>query len=522
MAVLSAGTRMTRDRESRAFRSAAVVTAFGYAAQALSLAAIPLFLATLGAEGYGLMVTVMAFMGYLGFADAGLSWGSMILIAQAHGREGKAEIAHIVRHSAVLAVGSGTVVALVLGGIFLASSVGWRLPMFAAHPEAYRWLLVAGVQLAVTLQLGVFYNVFIGLQEAYWAGVYQGLARLLGLAGGMLAAWLTRSVEAVLLVQLGFTVVTGGAAVMHVRRRHAWAFTGGSWTDRSQYQAQIRIGAKNFLLQIGRTLSGTAPTLGISSVLGPAAVPFYTVPTTLLTIFFTPINSWNANMQSAYGEAWVAGAKDWVRGAFRQTLERALLLGGVGVVLFLSLGDTFVRLWTQDRLRIEPGAAGAVAAITVTGALLAAGQFLLTGLNRQRRAALAELANGGLALVLVPLGIHWSGLAGVGYGVVVAALATSAWMLRREIETHLGGGAFPSVVYCLKIGFTVVAGTLSALLVLKSAVEVTVPALCRLALAALTGLGVFCAVAFALRLITASALTTLRRRLTGRFSPSVP
>ncbi|HTQ32251.1 MAG TPA: hypothetical protein VMI53_13650, partial [Opitutaceae bacterium] len=102
------------NRISRALRSTLVVSAFGYTAQALSLVAIPLFLGTVGAEGYGLMVTVMAFMGYLNFADAGLSWGSMILIAQAHGRGSKAEIAHVVRHAMVLAAGSGLVVAVAL------------------------------------------------------------------------------------------------------------------------------------------------------------------------------------------------------------------------------------------------------------------------------------------------------------------------------------------------------------------------------------------------------------------------
>ena len=429
---------MSRNREHRAFRAALVVSAFGYSAQALSLVAIPLFLGTLGAEGYGLMVTVMAFMGYLGFADAGLSWGSMILIAQAQGRDGKAETAHIIRHSVVLALASGVVVAVALGLIVMASSAGWRLPMFDDHPEAARLILIAGVQLGLTLQFSVFFNLFQGLQAGYWSAVYQGLGRLLGLAGAMVAAWLTRSVEAVMLVQLASTLVSGAAAALHVRRRHPWAFTGGSWTDRAQYRAQLRIGAKNFLLQLGRTLSGTAPTLVISSILGPAVVPFYTVPTTLLTMAFTPINSWNANMQSAYGEAWVSGAKDWVRQAFRQSIERALILGGLGVALFFALGDSFVRLWTHDRLWIDPATSVSVAAIVGISALLGAGQFLLTGLNRHRQAAVAEIVNGLLAMVLVVWAVRWFGLGGVGIGVVVAALASSAWVLWREISAQLG------------------------------------------------------------------------------------
>ena len=468
-------------------------------AQALSLAAIPLYLTTIGAEGYGLMVTVMALMGYLGFADAGLSCGSMILIAQAHGREGRSEIAHIVRHSAVLAACSGFIVALGVGGVLLAANGGWRLPMFVHHPDADRLVLIAGIQLGLNLQFGVFYNVFQGLQESYWAGVYQGLARLLGLAGAMLAAWSTRSVEAVMLVQLSTTILSGVGAAIHARHRHPWAFAGGSWSDAAQYRAQLRIGGKNFLLQIGRTLSGTAPTLGISSIVGPAAVPFYTVPTTLLSLFFTPINTWSASMQSAYGEAWVSGDREWVKGAFRRSLERALVFGGLGVALFLPLGDPFVRLWTHERLSVSAGMAVSVTGIMLMTTLLGAGQFLLTGLNRHWRVAVAEIVNGSLALALVAVAVRWLGIGAVGLGVVGSALATSAWVLRREIMAHLGPGSFPGILQVLKVCGATAAAAGMAEFVQSDVIGDGLGTLVRLVVAGLAGSAVYFGAALALR-----------------------
>lgn len=513
---------MTAKREHRALRSALVVSGFGYLAQGLSLVAIPLFLGTLGAGSYGLMVTVMAFMGYLCFADAGLSWGSMILIAQAHGRKGQAEIAHIVRHSVVLALGSGAVVAVALGAILLASAAGWRLPMFAGHPEADRLLLIAGVQLGLTLQCSVFYNLFHGLQEGYWAGFYQGLGRLLGSAGAMGAAWLTHRVEAVMMVQLAATVASGAAAALHVWRRHPWAFATGSWVDRVQYEAQLRIGAKNFLLQIGRTLSSTAPTLGISSILGTAMVPFYSVPTTLLTMFFTPINSWNASMQNAYGEAWVAGERDWVRNAFRQSLERATILGALGIALFFALGDRFIRLWTHDRLWVDPATAVSVASVVAIGALLSAGQFLLTGLNCHRRAALAEVANGLLAIVLVVLAARGWGLPGVGVAVVVAAAATSAWVLWRQVRAQLEGGCFPRLGFWLRAGLALTAASVAAALARRGLTNGgELSAALGLALAGGIGCVVFLTAAVALKLIAmADAVTVGRWMKTRRAVPA--
>jgi O-antigen/teichoic acid export membrane protein len=452
-------------RYRRAFWATVVEAGFGYAAQALSLFSVPLFLGTLGRESYGLMVTVMALTGYLNFADAGLSWGSMILIAHAHGRQDRALIAHIVRHSVVLAAGSGLVALLALAGILGASALGWRLPMFAQHPEANPLILITGLQLILALQFSVFYNVFKGLQENYWSSFYQGLGRLMGLGGAMLAAWLTRSVEAVMIVQLCFLALTGIAASIHAWNRHRWAFSRGPWFDYEQYRAQMRIGGKNFLIQVGQTLANTAPTFGISSILGMSFVPFYTVPITLLSLFFTPIYSWSDSMQNAYGEAFSSGALDWTRNAFRLTVERVLVVAGFGVAVFLTFGNTFIQFWTHGRLWIVSWMALSVSAIIVANALVKAAEFLLIGLNRHRLAAIAEMANGLLAMILVPLSLRWLGLGAVGVGVIGAVLATSAWVLYREIRMRLGRDSFPSANYVLRIAVAFAATTAAGKLV---------------------------------------------------------
>jgi O-antigen/teichoic acid export membrane protein len=507
-------------RFKRALRATVVESGFGYAAQVLSLFSLPLFLSTLGTEGYGLMVTVMALTGYLNFADAGLSWGSMILIAHAHGRQDRAMIAHITRHSAVLSAASGLIAMLALGGILGASALGWRLPMFAQHPEASPLILIAGLQLILTLQFGVFYNVFKGLQEVYWSAFYQGLGRLVGLAGMMMAAWLTRSVAVVMVVQLVVSTLGGIAASVHAWRRHRWAFSRGPWFDMAQYHAQVRIGGKNFLIQVGQTLGATAPTFGISSILGPAFVPFYTVPVTLLSLFFTPVNSWISSMQNAYGEAWASGAFDWTRSAFRQTVERMLVVGGLGVALFFSFGNAFIQLWTHGRLWLVPWMASSVSAIVVASTLVKTAEYLLIGLNRQRLAAVAEVASGLLAMILIPFCIRWLGLGAVGAGAIGAVLATSAWVLYREIGRRLGPGSFPSFDFILRAGVTLVATTAVGKIVADVGQTSDIgAAVWRLFLGGLSCSAIFVAAALGLRLVPmADALAAgrwLKRRLVG-------
>ena len=249
--------------------------------------------------------------------------------------------------------------------------------------------------------------------------------------------------------------------------------------------------------------------------------PVPRAPNTLLSMFFTPINSWNSNLQSAYGEAWTSGDKDWVRAAFKRTLERSLLLGGLGISLFWVLGDPFLRLWTHNRLSLGPAMAASITGIVVMASLLTAGQFLLTGLNRHRNAAIAEIANGVLSLGLVVLAIRWLGFGAVGAGVVCAAGATSGWVLRREIKLQLGGGCFPTFPFILKIVLAMAVSATAAIVIFHSGGSGTkFAALFRLALAAATGGTGYLVAVFALKLVATGEAVALGRQLRQRLLPS--
>lgn len=439
------------NRTSRATRATLLTTGFGYAAQALSVIAIPLYLRCLGAEGYGLIVTTMSFMGYLNFADAGLSWGSMILIGQANGRGDRALIGKIVRNSMVLATGSGTLGLAALGITLGLAAKGYRLPMFAGHPEVDALLAIAGIQLAVTLQAGVFHNLFQGLQEAYWMAFYQGLGRLVSIGSMMAVAWSTHSVWWVMLTQLAVTVISGGACAVHAWRKHPWVFQGGAWIDRTQLKLQLRTGLKVFLLQIGRTLTASAPVMAISSVIGPAAVPLYTVPTTLLQIVFMPLNAWSTSLQSAYGEAWESGNRPWVVDIFRNTLRRGLFWSACGAALFLPLAIPFVSLWTGGKLILPPLMPLAIVVIAFTSWFVMAGQYLLSGINRQRQVAVTEIISGALAIGVSSVAVKFFGVAGVGVGVLAPALVLSIRKTVREIKLHVSPAAFPSINFVARV-----------------------------------------------------------------------
>jgi O-antigen/teichoic acid export membrane protein len=429
---------MTGDREHRAFRATAVFTAFNYAGIAASFVSVPLLLRWLGRENYGLMLTALAFMNYLFFADAGLNWGSIVLIGEAHGRKDQAEVTNIFRHSLVLALVSASVAAIAALGIFSAARHGWRLPMFASGGQADGLILVVALQCGVSLVTNVFYSVFQGMQEAYWTGLYQGCARLTGTVGVAVAAYFYRNPVIALSANAVAVAAFGLVAAAHIWRKYPWIMARGSLRDAAQYARQLRTGAKSFGLQIARTIQGTTPVMVIGAMIGPAAVPLYSVPVNLIGSVFGIFASWNMSLQPAYGASWAAHDRPWVVTAFRNTLNSILLLGAIAVAGFIVIAPIVVRLWTRGLLHPSRAICAAGAIVLLVQAVSGTVQSCLAGINQHRQIALIELAHTGFAILCAIAAVHFAGPAGIGIGMAVAYGATASWLGFRDLARRLG------------------------------------------------------------------------------------
>lgn len=428
-------------REHRAVRATAVFTAFNYAGMAVSFISVPLLLRWLGRENYGLMLTALAFMNYLSFTGAGLNWGSIVLLSEAHGRDDRPEMAKIFRHSFVLGALSALGAGLIAFAVFAAARQGWRLPMFADHPGADSLLLVVALQCALGLLVSPIYAVFQGAQEGHWVGLYQGCARILSTAAITTAAWFTRDPALALFAGLAATALFGLVATVHMRRVHPWLFVRGAWREAAEYRRQLRTGAKIFGLQAARTVQSTAPVLVIGSLAGPAAVPLYSVPATLVGVIFGVFTSWNMSVQPAYGASWAVNDRDWVVRAFRRTLDLTLLLGTTALVGFTILGPSVIALWTHGALQPSEALCASVALVALVQAVSSAVQFCLVGINQHRSIALIEVIHTAFALGGAGLSVAWWGPVGVGPGIAAAYVATAAWLGFRDLARRLGSDA---------------------------------------------------------------------------------
>ncbi|MFN7731667.1 MAG: lipopolysaccharide biosynthesis protein [Pirellula sp.] len=452
-------------RLKRAFAATVVTQAFNIVAMLLALISVPLYLHWLGDERYGLLLTGLAYGGFLMFADAGLSWSSMLLISQAKGRQNEEEVALIVRASIVLAASSSLIVLLVVSSIYGLLKAGYTFGLFPTHPEFAGLFWAVGLSTVTSLGFSAFYNVFIGFQEAHIAAAYQGTGRLAATFASLAAAASGASVGVVLLSGVACSIALGAFAAIHCVRRNRSAFSKGAWWQPVQFRIQFLTGMKSLIMQMGGVIIGSAPIITLSRS-GAALVPTYTIPLTLLNTPLSIVQSLNANMQAAYGEAIGANDHIWIANTVRVILRQTLILLCFLVAGFTTVSRPVVELWTGGKVLISEAMQWSVVGVASCLAVNSIFRFALSGMNRHRLTGISEIAFGVLALGLCSFVVRSFGVGYIGIGVVVAYLLTCGWIIPRELSRELGGvRLFPDATFaCRLLLCTVVAITAGKLL----------------------------------------------------------
>lgn len=442
-------------RIHRAAKATVVAQLFSWAGLALSLVTVPLYLSWLGEERYGLFLTGVALAGYLMFSDAGITWASMLLIAEADGKDDRAGVAAVFRTSFPFAGLSGLLVALVVALVLVVLHRQASNGPLPHHPEFPGLFLAVGGTVVASLLFSPFHNLFVGLQETHLAALYQGSGRIVASLASLGLAWAELPLGWVYAGNLAGIVLTGVLAAIHCRARHPWAFVRGAFWERARVRRQFRTGTSSLLMQSGTVFMGSAPVMAASLGAGPQTVPYLAIPLTLLNAPLGILSNFSASLQAGYGEAMGRGEPAWVAGTVNRLLRLVFVfLAWLGCGWFL-LAAPFVSFWTQGHLELGMMMVLNAFLIAGAGAVITTLRYALTGINRHGRAALGECLGGVLALAGGILVTRTFGFEWIGAAIFLSVLLVTGWLYPLELKRALGGGAvFPGPRFWVALSAT--------------------------------------------------------------------
>lgn len=412
-----------RQRYRRILWTAAAGGMSRFAQVIVILVSVPLTLNYLGAERYGLWVTVTSIMAMLGFCDFGLGSGILNAITRARAT-GSDELLRAIVSSGLsglilISLGLGTLFFIAYPWVNWAAVYGVTSSSAAADAGPLTALLVA--TFLAGLPLALVRHVQFGLQEGFRSNAWDGFGSVLSLA--LIVSTVMLKLDLIWLamaVAISPIVARLMNALTYLIQGRRWLSPHWRSVDFALMLRLIRFGQLFFVIQVSALIAYQSDNLIVANILGSNQVPQYSVPLQLFMIpsIFTGLIL--MGLWPAYGDALARGEIDWIRRAFATTMTY-LLWGSIlfSVVLYF-IAPVVITAWVGPT--ITPSrqlllGMSIWSTMSVVGSTLST---VLNGLHVVRfqviTVTLMALSNIALSIYLV----HRIGVSGAIYGTIIS------------------------------------------------------------------------------------------------------
>lgn len=387
------------------------------------LISVPLVLGYLGAEQFGIWMSLMAIIALLGFADLGLGNGLVNAVAAAYGRNDLQAARLAVSSAFVLITGA----AVALGAAFLViyQLVPWPELVNATDTEAARLVPASFAALAacvlIALPTGLVQRVQIGFQQGFEANAWATLGGPLALGALLIAIRADASLPWLVAAFAGGPVIASAAnSVNYFFRRHTELRPRLRDFRGSEAQRLLSLGVAFLVVQVAAVAAFQSGPLVVAHVLGPAQVANYAVPLQLFLVVPVALNLFLMPLWPAYGESIARGDVDWARRALFRSLSLALTISASAAFVLAAAAPWLIDIWVGDR--VDPSRALLVAlAVWVVVMSVSSGIAMFlngVGLVRLQAALATAMAVASVALSLALT--REFGIPGAVWGPIVA------------------------------------------------------------------------------------------------------
>ncbi len=327
--------------------STAIVKIFSVA---INLITVPLTVNYLGAERYGLWMTISSILAFLSFADLGLGNGLLNAIAKAHGKGSikEAQIAVSSTFFMLLAIAF----ILLIGFVISYSYVPWHSIFNVQTPiaiaEAGPTMMVLISTLLINMPLGIIQRIQDGYQEGFKNQLWLILGSVISFSGLLLTIFLKAGLPWLVMAfssgQIIATIING--INMFARKRRN-IFPKFEYFEMKVSKKLINAGLIFFILGLFTLIGNSSDNIVIAHTLGAKSVAGYEIVkkifmVTMLTQFVIQ------PLWPAFGEAMHSGDYAWAQKTLKKALLYSIGLGAIVALPLLLFGKQLITIWVGE------------------------------------------------------------------------------------------------------------------------------------------------------------------------------
>ena len=403
---------------------------------------VPLALALLGNEAFGLWITLNSIGYMLAFSDFGIGLGAQNLIAEATGRGDDQQARRIFF--------TGTVFLCAISLLLMALSplcllVDWPRAFHLTSPaladSARGVILAVIVSWCLGIPLGMAQRVAYGVQLGWLCNVLDAVRNVAILALIYVEVRLRSDFAFFIVSTAAVGLIVQVAFFAYLLRRLGWLGMRRGWFERDLLGRLTNVGVFFFLQQIASLVLFSAAPVILSTTLGVAAVTPYNLAQRVFGPFMMVVNAYLLPIWPAYSEAKARGDWSWIRRTLRRSMLVVGALGVVPMAVATCYLQPLIRLWTGGKAELP--SQNLLWLLFAWNALTILQQpfgYLLAGLSVVRRPTVySALATVTALAVMFPL-IPRFGVSALPLGLLIGFVpfifcgnAVETWLvLRRE------------------------------------------------------------------------------------------
>ncbi|MBS4200594.1 MATE family efflux transporter [Bacillus sp. FJAT-49732] len=309
----------------------------------------------LGAETYGLWMTVTAFFSLFTFADLGLGSGLQTKLSRLHGSKDNREAQMLISSSLMVLTVVASVILLVFCLLF--SEVNWIKVMNAESEQTIT--VVATVVLAVVLSkianvpLGLVQRTQYGFQEGYISNIWNGASSILSLIIVYLLAQL--SIAPIWIIWGSSFAPVFVAAVNHFAYfniQHPEIKPRLLLFRRNEAFNILNIGFQFMILSILTTIGLSMDSYIIAQTSSLENVTPYSIGYRIAMVMGAATIMLSTPLWAANGEALSKKDFSWVRKTTKKMSRMSLGVTLLGSIIFLVFGSHLIDLWLNNNVKI--------------------------------------------------------------------------------------------------------------------------------------------------------------------------
>jgi O-antigen/teichoic acid export membrane protein len=389
----------------------------------------PYLVHSLGDNGYGLWVLVMSMTGYMGLLDTGLRVSIVKHTAKCNAR-GDEEGLNLILATGLLLYGSLSIVIVLLSLVASAYFPSLFTVLPAEVPIGRLLVIIAGINVALSLPLGVFGGLLSGLQR--YDLVNRAAVLVLGVRTAAIVAAIASGygLIALGLIHISMQVVNGVLLVVYARQQFPALDLRPRPIHRETVRSLYSYSGYIILNSVAMLLLFSSGEPIIGAFVGTAAVTSFAIARSLVQYLSTIIGSMTQVFHPYASDLHERGDGAGVGDALIAGTKTSLLIALPIAISYLIIGPTFIGLWMGPQYR---QAAGMVLAILTVPQVIwlsqsTAGNILL-GVGCHRFLTTLNLVTGAAGIAIALMLVRSFGAVGVAAGMAVPIFVTQALIL---------------------------------------------------------------------------------------------